>query len=285
MLDLLKKSATCAFAIISVVFTFVPENLFGKVKLISKDLMDSINLGSYTEEINATLIRVFVFIEIFLIVVGVYKLYLLVRKKVSIKGNNYEITVEYGDILKTKKCKRVINFDECFTTNVGDAPADIKANSICGQYLKNNPNLDIKSLIANSQLKPLNSKSKYQSKERYESGRIVSNGDELLLAFAQLDENGLGRFFARDEYLKCLSVLWEEIDMYYGQQDVCVPILGAGITRFEGYSGASIPKQELLDMMIWSYRLSSHKIKSPYKLRIICKKASDFSLDRIDFKN
>jgi hypothetical protein len=61
-----------------------------------------------------------------------------------------------------------------------------------------------------------------------------------------------------------------------------VPILGAGTTVFDGNSGASIPQQDLLDIMIWSYKLSSHKIKSPHKLRIICKKNEDFSLDNID---
>ena len=82
--------------------------------------------------------------------------------------------------------------------------------------------------------------------------------------------------------MECLSILWEEIDKYYGQQDVCIPILGAGLTRFDGGSGASIPQQELLDMIIWSYKLSSHKIKAPYKLRIICRRSEDFSLDKID---
>lgn len=141
--------------------------------------------------------------------------------------------------------------------------------------------LNIHSLLSNSQLKPLKTKSKYQSKERYESGRIVPNGEDLLLAFAKLDKNGSGRL-TRDEYLECLSILWEEIDIHYGQQDVCIPILGAGLTRFDGGSGASIPQQELLDMMIWSYKLSSHKIKSPHKLRIICRRDEDFSLDKID---
>lgn len=75
-----------------------------------------------------------------------------------------------------------------FSTHVGTNPADIKPTSICGQYLTANPNLNIQSLLSNSQLKPLKTKSKYQSKERYESGRIVPNGDDLLLAFAKLDK-------------------------------------------------------------------------------------------------
>lgn len=268
MIDLLKKSAACAFAIISAVFTFVPEAIFGKVILISEDVLKQFTLEGYTSEINIIVNRVLTFAIVWFIVAFGYKAYLLLRNKVSIKGNNYKITVEYGDLLKMKKCKRVINFDECFSTHVGTAPADIKPTSICGQYLIANPNLNIQSLLSNSQLKPLNTKSKYQSKERYESGRIVPNGDDLLLAFAKLDKSGAGRL-TRDEYLECLSILWEEINIHYGQQDVCIPILGAGLTRFDGGSGASIPQQELLDMIIWSYKLSSHKIKSPRKLRII----------------
>ena len=282
MIDLLKKSVACAFAIISAVFTFVPEGIFGKVMLISEDVLKKITFESYTLEINIIVNRTLTFVIVWFIAALGYKGYLCLRKKVSIKGNNYKITVEYDDLLKMKKCKRVINFDECFSTHVGTDPADIKATSICGQYLTANPNLNIQSLLSNSQLKPLKTKSKYQSKERYESGRIVPNGDDLLLAFAKLDKNGLGRFFTRDEYLECLSILWEEIDKYYGQQDVCIPILGAGLTRFDGGSGASIPQQELLDMIIWSYKLSSHKIKSPCKLRIICRKDEDFSLNKID---
>ena len=59
-------------------------------------------------------------------------------------------------------------------------------------------------------------------------------------------------------------------------------MLGSGLTRFDGGSGASISQQELLNMMIWSYKLSSHKIKLPHKLMIICKKSGDFSLNKID---
>lgn len=281
MIDLLKKSVACAFAIISAVFTFVPEAIFGNVILISEDVLKQFTLEGYTLEINIIVNRVLTFVIVWFIVAFGYKVYLRLRNKVSIKGNNYKITVEYGDLLKAKNCKRVINFDECFSTHVGTSPADIKPTSICGQYLIANPNLNIQSLLSNSQLKPLKTKSKYQNKERYESGRIVPNGDDLLLAFVKLDKSGAGRL-TRDEYLECLSILWEEINIHYGQQDVCIPILGAGLTRFDGGSGASITQQELLDMIIWSYKLSSHKIKSPCKLRIICRRDEDFSLDKID---
>ena len=38
----------------------------------------------------------------------------------------------------------------------------------------------------------------------------------------------------------------------------------------------------LLNMMTWSYKLSSHKIKAPHRLRIVCKKSRGFSINNID---
>ena len=52
MIDLLKKSAACAFAIISAVFTFVPEAIFGKVILISEDVLEQFTLEGYTLEMS-----------------------------------------------------------------------------------------------------------------------------------------------------------------------------------------------------------------------------------------
>ncbi|MEG0377156.1 MAG: DUF6430 domain-containing protein, partial [Eubacterium sp.] len=234
------------------------------------------------EEINIIITRILIFAAVWTLITFIYWICQKCQKWITIKGDNYTIKIEYGDLLKVKNCKKVINFDECFSTNVGSSPADIKQTSVCGQYLKMNPNLDMQQIINRTNLKPARAKSKLENKERYESGSIVQNGDDLLLAFARLDENGSGRFFTRDEYIDCLFKMWIELDKYYGQQDVCIPILGAGLTRFDGGSGASIPQQELLDMIIWSYKLSSHKIKAPYKLRIMCRRSDDFSLNKID---
>lgn len=268
MIKLFKKSATITLSIISIVFVFLPETFFDKYILFSK----------LSAETNIVINRILLFVGVFILVMIVSILYLNVRNSVRIKGHNYSIIVEYGDLLKMDNCKKVINFDECFTTSVGNLPANIKPNSICGQYLQKNPMIDVQSLINKIQLKPTKGKSKYQNKVRYESGKLVPNGDDLLLAFAKLDEDGLGRFFSLDEFLDCLSRLWKEIDKYYGQKDVCLPILGAGITRM---NGASLTQQELLDIIIASYKLSPHKIKSPYKLRIVCQKCDGFSLNKI----
>lgn len=96
------------------------------------------------------------------------------------------------------------------------------------------------------------------------------------MAFAKLDENGLGRM-TYEQYLDCLDLLWQQIDKYHGTEDVYVPILGSKITRFD----KELTQQELLDVMIASYRLSPFKMKVPYSLHIVCMKRDGFSLNNV----
>lgn len=78
--------------------------------------------------------------------------------------------------------------------------------------------------------------------------------------------------------------MWEELHKYYNQQDISISILGSGQTYIDDNSGTSLSQQELLDIIILSYKLSPHKIKYPHKLRIICRKSDGFSLNEIDSK-
>lgn len=271
MIKLLKKSVSCALSIITLIFTFVPEALFGKIKFIPV----------FSSEINIIIARIMVFVIVFGLSTLGCVIWSRTKRKVQLNGNNYSIQIEYGDILSISKCRKVISFDECFTTKVGSASSEVKPDSICGQYLRAHPIQDMQKLIDDAQLVPTKGKSKYQGKTKYESGKLVPNGDYLLMAFAKLDQDGLGRFYNRDEFLDCLSTLWKEIDKNFDYRDVCIPVLGSGLTRMEGASGAAFSQQELLDIIIMSYKLSSNKIKKPYKLRIICKEQEDFSLSRI----
>ena len=284
MIEYFKKSATAAFAIVTSIFTFVPESIFANCGWLSQDLLDQCEFFSNfdAQDINIIISRLTCFGLVWAAAALFYAVFCNLRRWITIEGQNYSIRVEYGNILKKRHCKKVINFDECYTTQVGDATGDIKPTSICGQYLLSHPNINMPQLIEDANVKPAPDKSKYQQKTRYIPGTIVPNGDDLLMAFARLDERGKGRFFSRDEYLDCLAFLWQELEYHYAEKDVCVPILGAGTTSFDGGAGASISQQDLLDMMIWSYKLSSHKIKAPHKLRIVCKKNDGFSINDID---
>lgn len=283
MINFIVKSVALAFAIVTGIFTFVPEAFFGKHEWITQEVLEHCKWFARldAQDVNTIISRFVCFLLIWVVTSFLYAAFLKFRRWITIKGQNYSIRVEYGNILKKRKCKRVINFDEIFTTQVGNATADINPDSICGQYLTLHSDLDVPRLIEAAQITPARSKSNYLHKTRYDSGTIVPNGDDLLMAFAKLDEKGKGRFFSRDEYLLCLDLLWKELENNYSEKDVCVPVLGAGTTSFDGGTGASISKQDLLDMMIWSYKLSSHKIKDPHRLRIVCRKSNGFSINNI----
>lgn len=86
------------------------------------------------------------------------------------------------------------------------------------------------------------------------------------MAFAKLDKDGRGEL-TFEEYCQSLAVLWDEIDKYYGQTDICVPVLGTGAARI---GDGNISRQEFLDILISSYITSRRKVKPGACLRIIC---------------
>jgi hypothetical protein len=259
--------STVAYAIVSAIFAVVPEDVF-KLGFIPCD-------GSWTEIIIYN--RVIVSIVIFALANLFYLCYRKCRKSVSLEGKDFSISIEYADLLRIKKGKKVINFDECYSTNVGQNPGDIKPTSVCGQYLAQHPITDdeIQTLLFQAKIHPVGI-SLYGNKPKYQSGTIVPRNDFFLMAFAKLDENGLGRM-TYEQYLDCLDTLWQQIDMHHGTDDVYLPILGSNITRFD----KALSQQELLDVMIASYRLSPHKMKKRYKLHIVCIEMDGFSLNNV----
>lgn len=261
----LKSCCTIAGAIVSAVFTVVPEKLF-EYGFILCNWSDSIVIV-----VNRLIFCAVAFV---LSCIG-YLCYLKLRRSVTISDRTATIKIEYADLFKVKKGKKLINFDECFSTNVGDKPEDIKPGSVCGQYLVKYPIDDIQGLIQSNGVQS-SGVSHYGKKSKYESGTIIPRNDFLLMAFAKLDERGLGYMTYR-EYLDCLDKLWEQIDIYHGTDDVYLPILGSRITRFD----KDLSQQELLDIMIASYRLSPKKMKKPNVLHIVCKQRDGFSLNDI----
>ena len=255
------------FAIFSGLLSFIPQDCFTSI-------WSCMEHGSYWGE---TLNKLFLLLVIGALTGIVIGFWMCLRKSVTIKGYNYGIKIEYDDIFKVKNCKNVIGFDECFTTETGRLPHQIKPSSICGQFLSRNPDINIQSIINDSVLKPLKKHSEYAGKECYASGSLVPYDDCLLMAFAKLNSDGRANM-TRKEYTDSLSKLWQEIDKYYDQSDVAIPVLGSGITRFKD---TSLNQQQLVDVIIASYRLSPYKIKHPHKLRIVCAKTDDFSLNKI----
>lgn len=282
MIKIVKESLGWASGLFSGILTLFPERMFTHWHWISREMLsDKISWNWVNiDDLNIIITRICLFI----IVVIICQLVFCICshfKKIMIKGRGYSIVIEYGDIFKFKNCQRVISFDECYTICVGTNTADIKRDTICGQYLINNPNLDMDSLIQRSNIIQCRRRSKHNNKICYQPGSIVPNGDDLLMAFTKLDSNGKSLKFTIEDYLKCLEKLWKELDNNYCQKDVCIPVLGSGITRFENGINQSVSKEELIELIISSYKLSKYKLKDLSTLHIVCKRSSDFSLDRI----
>ena len=157
-----KRALTWAFGVFSVLMTFLPESFFCFCQIVKEEMLNNISWID-ADTCNITLARGLVFLGLFALSVLLSWVYSQKRKEVKIKGNNYSIVVEYGDLLKKENCQRVINFDECFTTKVGRGPAVIKEDSICGQYLTQNPQLNVGELISTSGVQPCRRKSKYNN--------------------------------------------------------------------------------------------------------------------------
>lgn len=268
MIKFLIRCFLWAMDVAAIVFTVVPESVFGEYELFEK----------YSKNVNIILNRVLVIVVIFIVAIVIYKIVICLQCRKTLNGSNYSIRIEYGDLFK-KRGKKVIAFDECFTTEIGETAPCIKPDSVCGQFLLKHSVNDVRQKIESANLQQTECRSRYQNKISYESGQLVSyNNEFLLMPFAKLDESGLGYMPTRTDYLDCLSLLWEKIDENYGSSDVYVTILGSGRTRM---FDESLTPQDLLDMMIGSYKLSGHKIKPPYKLCIVYRKWGDISLNKV----
>lgn len=261
----LGKGSAAAYAIITAIFTFVPEDFF----------KCGIFPCNWSESTILLVNRLIAFLIVFILANIVYYIFRSHRKLVSISDQHSVIIIEYGDLIAINDGVKVINFDECFTTTVGNRPEDIKPASVCGQYLQKYPIANMQDLISAAGINPVG-KSLFAQKDKYAHGTIIRRDDFLLMAFAKLDRDGRG-FFSYDKYIECLEKVWEQIDLHHGTDDVYLPILGSRITRFE----REFSQQELLDIMISSYRLSDRKLKKPNALHIVCNKREGFSLNNI----
>lgn len=257
--------STSAYALMSAIMALVPEELF----------TNGIFQCNWSLTAIVIVNRIWVGIVIFVLANIIYYFYEKYRKSVSISWKNVSISIEYGDLFAVQNGKIVINFDECFTTKVGQMPGDIKPTSVCGQYLTKYPIDDMSSLLEKVGVQSIGF-SKYNKIPKYKLGTIVPRDNFLLMAFTELDKDGLSRM-TYEHYLECLSTLWQQIDKYHGTDDVYLPILGSKITRLD----KELSQQDLLDVMISSYMLSPYKMQKSYTLHVVCLKKDDFTLNNI----
>lgn len=202
------------------------------------------------------------------------------QKTARLKFNNSILEVKVGDIFKESGL-RVIPFNEFFDTLVDESV--ISSNTLNGKFLKYFANpADIDDVVTNDPrlVKRIIEKDIVRSagkSTKYEIGTLCPFGEYLLLAFSKFDEDHRAHLSMR-EYITCLLNFWNQVDIIYSGRSVAIPLMGSGITRLDNYN--AITEQELLEIIIWSFKVSRVKFTYPSKVSIIIHESI---IDKINF--
>lgn len=199
-------------------------------------------------------------------------LYYKKQDSIRLKINNSEIEVKFGDIFSEEADLKAIAFNEYFDTKVDDVI--ISASSLNGQYIKKYYGQNVQELdkiIEKDQhihenVAGRNGTRPAGKKVKYKLGSVVVVGNYLLVAFSHFDKDNKA-YLEINDYISCLLNFWNEVDRVYAGKTVVLPLLESGITRFKGYEGIS--DQELLELIIWTFKVSRIRFTYPAKAKIV----------------
>ncbi|MDW8550438.1 DUF6430 domain-containing protein [Epilithonimonas ginsengisoli] len=167
---------------------------------------------------------------------------------------------------------KVIPFNEYFDTVVDDKI--ISNSSLNGIYVKKNflDNVDKLDnfIVANSDELDIIDNQTYRrlggKLVKFKLSTIFVYEDFILTAFTKFDEHNKA-ILTMPEYIEFLINFWDRVNRVYAQKTVSVPIFGSGITRIKEHK--NISDEDLLKIMLWTFKLSEMKFKHPAKLTIV----------------
>jgi len=229
-------------------------------------------------------LKVFVGIGLLLILLIIYTIMWLIannKNKTKLNINNSTMIIKTGDIFEEDGLK-VIAFNEYFDTQVDNKI--IAENTLNGIYIKSKlsdvnefDNLINDDIHLNEKVIDTNNSRLFGKKKRYSLGTVFQYKDYVLTAFSKFDNENRAYLFMND-YINFLINFWNEIDIIYAGRSISIPLLGSGITRFKGFD--SVTEQELLELLIWSFKVSRIKFTYPSKVSIIIHESKR---DKINF--
>ena len=76
---------------------------------------------------------------------------------------------------------------------------------------------------------------------------------------------------------------WDRVNNVYALQSVSTAIFGSGITRINKHK--NISDEDLLKIMLWTFRISEMRFKYPAKLTIIIHKDKIDQINLLDIKS
>lgn len=204
---------------------------------------------------------------------------------IDVEGSR--VTIKVGDIFKQPGLK-AIAFNEYFDTQVDNII--IAEKSLNGIFIKEHLKGAVSELdrhIENYSFDPseilgTNANRGRGKRRRHQIGAICVFEDFLLTAFAKFDANNKA-VLTMPEYLEFLITFWDKVNNVYGQKDVSTTIFGSGITRIKGHK--TIGDEDLLKIMLWTFRISEMRFKYPARLTVLIQEAKIEKINLLDIKS
>lgn len=192
-------------------------------------------------------------------------------KKVAIKIDGTTVIVKSGDIF-TEEGLKAIAFNEFFDTVVDNVL--ISDRSLNGVFLNSKLKGTIQEIDAEIEDFPFEEGEVLEQdvtrtagkSRRFKLGTIFVKDDFLLTAMSKFDASNRA-ILTMPEYLEFLINFWDRVNKVYAQRSVVAPIFGSGITRIRGHR--NISDEDLLKIMLWTFRISEMRFKYPAKLTIV----------------
>lgn len=209
----------------------------------------------------------------FIIINVIIYLAMLIRantiKKIKLDIDGSTVEIREGNIFEEKNLK-VMNFNEYFDTKVDNKI--IAKNTLNGQFIKKYvENIEELDNLIETNLESIgyNENREDGKKKKYSLGEIVEYKDFLITSLSKFDDQNRANLTLK-EYISFLMNFWNNLDVIYANRNVSMTIFGSGITRFKEIT--YISEQELLEIIIWSFKISKVKFKYPTKISIIIPK-------------
>lgn len=199
------------------------------------------------------------------------------KKEITLHFGESDVDVYFGDIFQSSDDDlKIISFNEYFDTKIGGSPQIISPGTINGKFIKHNKDkiakfdkiFDEDEYLNSEMLIKMDNERKHGKKKQYKLGSLVSLSDNYLaVAGSKFDKDNKANMTMR-EYIGFLLTFWSEVDRMYNNQSVVIPVFGSGILRFtDGYAGATA--QDLLEIIIWTFKISRIKIAYPSRIKIV----------------
>ncbi len=191
-------------------------------------------------------------------------------KEISIKVDATDVIIKEGDLFEEDGLIAV-GFNEYFDTIVDNKIISERSlNGVFIQKILHDEVEPIDSFIENniesSQKLELVSRARGKT-QKFIIGTVCLYEEKYILtAFAKFNDKNEARL-TMPEYLEFLINFWDQVNSIYATRSVSVPIFGGGITRIKEHK--SIPDEQLLKIMLWTFKISEMRFKHPAKLTIV----------------